>query len=206
MIHRSFLYPSWKMQRSARLQSTGNRQQGGSKCVCRPPVSVHRRYTTVLLMALPVAEIEQVEQVANRRHVGWDVRIVTVKPRIGQIVAAAVAERGVEHPVPFNELNERGMLGVNVADVTAHREGGNSDNRNARPGAEEIDGLDKAGVVVAAALVYSHEDGGLGPLLRIALREFDDVSGEGFEEPPLGRSRVAVQRAIRHVYAEHSSF
>src|SRR6266705_5323622 len=148
-----------------------------------PPVVVHRRYTTVLLSALSVAEIEQVEQVANRRHVGWDVRIVTVKLRIGQIVAAAVAERRVEHPVPFNEFDERGVLGVNVADMTAHREGRNSDHRNARPSAEEIDGLDKAGVVVAAALVYSHEDGSLGPLLRVALRELDDVSGEGFEDP-----------------------
>src|SRR5258707_8302266 len=108
------------MQRSARLQSTGNRQQGGSKCVCRPPVSVHRRYTTVSLTALSVAEIEQGEQVANRRHVGWNVRIVAVKPRIGQIVAAAVPERGIEHPVPFNEFEERGILGVNVADMTAH--------------------------------------------------------------------------------------
>src|SRR5882757_4647209 len=148
-------------------------------------------------MALSAAEIEQVEEVTNGRHVGRHVRIVIVKLGIGQIVAAAVAERCIEHPVPFNELNEGGMLGVDVADMTAPREGRNSDHRNARPGAEEIDGLDKAGIVVAAALVYSDENGGLGPLLRVALRKLDDVSGEGFEEPPLGRSRVAVQRAIR---------
>ena len=148
-------------------------------------------------MALSVAEIEQVEEVANGTHVGWHVRIVIVKLGIGQIVAAAVAERCIEHPVPFNELNEGGMLGVDVADMTAPREGRNSNHRNARPSAEEIDRLDKAGVVVAAALVYSDEDGGLGPLPWVALRELDDVFSEGLKEPPLGRSRVAVQRAVR---------
>src|SRR5258705_8929598 len=107
--------------------------------MCCPPLSAYRRQTTVLLMALSAVEIEQVEQVANGRHVGWHVRIAIVKPRIGEIVAAAVAERGIEHPVPFNELNERGMLCVDVADMTAPREGRNSDHRNARPGAEEID-------------------------------------------------------------------
>src|ERR1041385_6892942 len=113
------------------------------------------------------------------------------------MVAAAGAERGIKHPVPFNELNERGVLGVDVADMTAPREGRNSDHRNARPGAEEIDRLDKAGVVVATALVYCDEDGSLGPLPRVALRELDDVFGEGLKEPPLGRSRVAVQRPVR---------
>ncbi len=164
--------------------------------MCCPPVCAYRRHTTVLLMALSVAEIEQVEEVANGRHVGRHVRIVIVKLGIGQIVATAVAKRGSEHPVPFNELNEGGMLGVDVADMPSPREGRNSDHRNARPGAEEIDRLDKAGVVVAAALVYRDEDGGLGPLRWVALRELDDVSGEGFEEAPLGGSRVAVKRAV----------
>src|SRR2546421_10762566 len=150
---------------NARAQETDNRWAAR---MCCPPLSAYRLHTTVLLMALSVAEIEQVEQVANGRQVGWHVRIVIVKPRIWQIVATAVAERGIEHPVPFNELNERGMLSVDVADMTAPREGRNGDHRNARPGAEEIDGLDKAGVVVAAALVYSDEDGGLGPLPRFA--------------------------------------
>src|SRR6266705_1286568 len=114
--------------------------------MCCPPLCAYRRHTTVLLMALSVAEIEQVEEVANGTHVGWHVRIVIVKLGIGQIVAAAVAERCIEHPVPFNELDE---------------------------------------------------DGGLGPLPWVALRELDDVFSEGLKEPPLGRSRVAVQRAVR---------
>src|SRR6266481_1993436 len=168
---------------NARAQETDNRWAAR---MCCPPLSAYRRHTTVLLMALSVAEIEQVEQVANGRHVGWHVRIVIVKPRIGQIVAAAVAERGIEHPVPFNELNERGVLGVDVADMTALGEGRNGDDGNARACAEEIDWLDKAGVVVAAALVHGDEDGGLRPLVRVALRELDDVSGEGFQQAPLG--------------------
>jgi len=88
------------------------------------------------------------------------------------------------------------MLCVDVADMTAFGEGRNSDHGNARAGAEEIDWLDEAGVVVAAAFVHRDEDGGLGPLLGIGLRELDDVFSEGFEEAPFRGSRVAVKRAV----------
>ena len=40
---------------------------------------------------MPFAEIEQVEEVADGGHVGWDVGIVVLKARVGQIVSAAVA-------------------------------------------------------------------------------------------------------------------
>jgi hypothetical protein len=109
--------------------------------------------TTVLwLPLLSLIQIKQIEQVADGGHVGWDVGIVFVKSRIGQIVAAAIAERGVEHPIAFDEFHERGMLGIDVADMASPRERRNDDHRNAGAGAEEIDWLDKAGVVEAAAL------------------------------------------------------
>lgn len=64
-------------------------------------------------------KVEQVEQVPNGRHVPGNVQIVIVitHARIGQIVTAAGAERGVEHPVPFDEFHERRMLVIDVADM-----------------------------------------------------------------------------------------
>ena len=107
-------------------------------------------------------EVEQVEQVADGRHVARRMGVVAILLGIGQVVAAAVAERGVEHPVPFDELHEGGVLVIDVADVAAGGEGRNGDHRNARAGPEEIDRLNEARIVEAAALVHRDENGGLG--------------------------------------------
>jgi hypothetical protein len=67
-------------------------------------------------------KVKHVEQVADGRHVARHVaRHVSVGAlnRIGQVIAAAIAERGVEHPVPFHKFHEGGMLIVDVADMTA---------------------------------------------------------------------------------------
>ena len=66
-------------------------------------------------------EVEQVEQVADGRHVARHIGLATVLNGIGQIIATACTERGVEHPVPLDELNEGGMLGIGVADMAAGR-------------------------------------------------------------------------------------
>jgi hypothetical protein len=66
--------------------------------------------------------------------------------------------------------------------MAASRVGRNGDHRNARARPEKIDRLDEARVIEAATLVRGDEDSGFGPFLRIALREFDDVLGEGLEE------------------------
>jgi hypothetical protein len=73
-----------------------------------------------LLMSylLMKVKIEHVEQVADGRHVVRHVRVGALN-RIGQVIAAAIAESGVEHPVPFHEFHERGMLTVGVADMAA---------------------------------------------------------------------------------------
>src|SRR5215467_7561168 len=68
-------------------------------------------------------EVEQVEQVADGRHVARHVMLVTTLNGIRQVIATAVAEGGVEHPVPFDELHEGGMLAIDVADMAASREG-----------------------------------------------------------------------------------
>jgi len=60
--------------------------------------------------------------------------------RIRQIVAAAIAERAAQHPIAFNEFDERGMLAINVADMTACGEGGYCQQRNARTGTKKSTG------------------------------------------------------------------
>src|SRR5580692_151436 len=120
-----------------------------------------------------IVKIEQIEQVADGRHVLRDVGMVSivlvavpsiiVLNRIGQVVATAVAERCIEHPIPFNKLHERRMLAIDVADMAACRERRNGDHRNARTGPKEINWLDEARVVEASALIHGDEDGGLSP-------------------------------------------
>ncbi len=67
--------------------------------------------------------MEQVEQVSDRRHVARHVRIVRLRQRIGEIVAATRAERSAELPVPLDEFHEGGMLVVDVAYMAACGEG-----------------------------------------------------------------------------------
>jgi hypothetical protein len=74
----------------------------------------------VVTILIPV-EIEQVEQVADRRHVDGNIGMVIVDARIRKVIAAALAELA-EMPVSFHELHERRVFIVDVADVTAARE------------------------------------------------------------------------------------
>lgn len=52
-----------------------------------------------------IVKVEHVEQIANGRHVARHIGMSALI-RIGQIIAAAIAECGVEHPVPFHEFHE----------------------------------------------------------------------------------------------------
>src|SRR6266403_3916226 len=128
-----------------------------------------------------MSEAEQVEQVADGRHVARHIGVVVVLHRIGQIVTTALAQRAAELPVPFDELHKRGMFVVHVADVPARREGRHGDHGNARAGAEEINRLDESRVVIPAAFVHRDENRGRGPQLPVALRELDDVPGKRLE-------------------------
>ena len=138
------------------------------------------------VLVVPI-KVEQVKQIPDGRHVPGNVLIVVIiiHAWIGKIVAAASAERGMEHPVPFDEFHERRMLVVDMANMAASREGRYGDHGNARACPEEINRLDEAGVIVAAALVYSDEDRGFTPLFRVALREFNNVLSKGLKQAPL---------------------
>lgn len=63
-------------------------------------------------------KVEQVEQVADSRHVARHVVLITALNGIGQVIAAAIAERGAEHPVPLYKLHEGRMLAINVANMS----------------------------------------------------------------------------------------
>jgi len=64
-------------------------------------------------------EVEQVEQVADGRHVPRHINIVGVLNGIGQIVATAITERAAEQPIALDKLHKRGMFVIDVADMTA---------------------------------------------------------------------------------------
>src|SRR5579862_3935700 len=150
---------------------------------------------TIVVIVI-VIEVEQIKEIADRGHVMRYIIIriaIMTLDRVGQIVAAPIAERLVELPVPLDELHERGMLVIDVADVTAGREGRHGDHRDARARAEEIDRLDEARIIVAAAFVDRDEDRGLSPELFVGLHLIDDVLREGLEEIPFRRRWMTVQ-------------
>jgi hypothetical protein len=72
----------------------------------------------VIMTVVVIAEIEQIEQVSDRRHVDGNIGILIVGVRIRQIIAAALGELA-EMPVPFDEFHKGRMFIVDVADVTA---------------------------------------------------------------------------------------
>src|SRR6516164_8704049 len=126
-----------------------------------------------MVIAAPV-ELKHVEQVADGWHVVRDivVEIAVIHLQwIGQVVATARRQLLVELPVSLDELNERGVLVIGMADMAAGRERRHCDHRDTRTGAEEVDPLDEAAVVEAAALVDGDEDRGVLPDLGVGLHE-----------------------------------
>ena len=72
-------------------------------------------------VAVPIvisAEIEHIEQVSDCRHVEGNIKIVIVGARIGQIIAAALAELA-EIPIPLDEFHKGRVFTIDVGDVTA---------------------------------------------------------------------------------------
>jgi len=64
------------------------------------------------------AEIEQLEQVANRRAVDWHVWVEEWRDRVGEIVPAAVCD-GRQIPVSLDELEDGDMIRIVVCDTPA---------------------------------------------------------------------------------------
>ena len=86
-----------------------------------------------------LAEAKQVEQVTQSRAVGRNVGIAYGN-RIGEIVSAAGGQ-WLPPPIPFDEFQDRNVVGIGVVDVIAFSEAGNDDQWNARPVAKEVQRL-----------------------------------------------------------------
>ena len=70
------------------------------------------------------------------------------------------------------------------------------DERNARSVAEEIQGLDIAGIVETAALVHGYESGRLGEQRLVGIEVIDDFHDHALEEIKLRRRRMAIEQTI----------
>src|ERR1700730_16511062 len=106
-----------------------------------------------------VSKIKDRHQVADCWTVGRDIGIIGGRDRVGQIVATPRRQRR-EAPVFLDELQDRSVVGIDVVDRGRLDVWRNHEHRNPGPIAEEIERLDIAGVVVAAALVERDYDRG----------------------------------------------
>ena len=75
--------------------------------------------------------------------------------------------------------------------------GRDHDHRNAGAVTEEVQRLNVAGVIVAAAFVEGDEDRRGLPQSRIGLHSVDDLLHEAFEQIQLRGSRVAIDESAR---------
>src|ERR1700736_5971692 len=99
-------------------------------------------------------------------------------------------------PVPLDELQDRDVIGVSVVDVATLPEGGDDDERNARAVAEEVERLDVAGVIVAAAFVEGDDKRGAFEKFLVALQVIHDLIDHALEQIELRGGRVPVEQAV----------
>ena len=121
-----------------------------------------------------ILEVEHVEQVAESRHVVRNVGIGLVKLGIRQNVAAAAGKRAMT-PIALDEFYQRSVVAIGMLDVAALGERRNGNERDAQTITEEVQHLNETAVVIAAAFIHGDENGGRGPLVRVALRQVNDV-------------------------------
>ena len=80
-------------------------------------------------------------------------------------------------PVPLDKLQHGGMVGVAMHYIATARVFGNGDEGDARPIAEEVDGLEEARIPIAATLVESDEASGLIEEIRMRFELVEDPRG-----------------------------
>src|SRR5882724_492021 len=109
---------------------------------------------------IAASKIKHVKQIANGWTVQRHVRISERRNRIGEVVTAALSQR-LQSPVPLNKLRDRNVVIVSVNNFATLGIRRNHQQWNARSIAKEIHGLRIAGVIVPAAFVEGHDDGGI---------------------------------------------
>jgi hypothetical protein len=73
-----------------------------------------------VLIAVVVPEVEQIEEIADGRTIQRHIGIVIVRDGVREVIAAAMSER-LQVPIPFDELEDRHVVGIPMADVAAAR-------------------------------------------------------------------------------------
>src|SRR6266852_6966455 len=156
---------------------------------------MERLSAVVVVIAAVGYEIEEVEEIAEGRAIERHIGIIFVDYGVWEIVAAAMRQ-GLQVPIALDELQDRNVVGVAMADVVSVGEGRNDNQRNARPVAKEVQGLNVAGVIVAAAFVEGDDQRGLsekiGPGSQVIHRSLDHA----FEEVEFGRCWVTVDQTV----------
>src|SRR5580658_8215472 len=79
--------------------------------------------------------------------------------------------------------------------MTAFRELGDNDERNAGAIAEEINRLNVTRIIVSTTLIEGNEDCGVSPESWVGLDLIDDLLHEALKEIEFGRRRVTIVEA-----------
>jgi hypothetical protein len=74
-----------------------------------------------VVIAGVVSEVEQIKEVADGRGIERHIRVAFLGDGVREIIAAAMGER-LQIPIPLDELENRDVVGVSVADVAAPAE------------------------------------------------------------------------------------
>src|SRR5260370_35949392 len=83
-----------------------------------------------------------------------------------------------------------------MADVASAGEGRNDNQRNARPVAEEVQRLNVAGVIVAAAFVEGDDQRGFSEKIRPGSQVVEGLLDQAFEEVEFGGRRMTINQAV----------
>src|SRR6266849_6633686 len=129
-----------------------NEKKGGREAALFVVGVMRLSVVLALTVVVLVSEVEEVEEIAKCRTVERHIGIIVLDNGIGEIIAAAMRQR-FQVPVALDELQNRDVVGVGMADVASPGEGRNDNQRNARAVAEEVQRLNVAGVIVTASFV-----------------------------------------------------
>src|SRR4029077_13617044 len=149
-----------------------------------------------MVMVMIAVEIKYVEEIADGRAVERDVGIVVVNTGVREIVPACLGQR-FQAPVPLDELQDRNVVGIGVVDMPTLAEGRDDDQWNTRAVAEEIERLNVARVVIAAAFVEGDDQSSALEQFGVGLEVVNDFIDHTLEQIELRRSRVTVEQSIR---------
>src|SRR5580704_3483219 len=169
-----------------------SRQLRPPECAVASDTSPNILVNAVMVMV----ELKHIEKIPDGRTIERHVGIVVVGNRVREIVPAAMSQR-FQIPISLDELQDRDVIGVGVADMTALRKARHDDERNPRTVAEEVERLDVSGDIEAASLIESDEQCGLVHQFGIGLEMINNVLDHSLKQVNLGRRWVTVEQGVR---------